>query len=204
MVLRSGNGRRTPIGLQPTAVSAIMEPPHWTRSSAASPKIRLMERCESLSAPLKRRPVWPRSRNAVGSCRKSVNQRSASCSCTTTGCSNTASRMRRSLTDRHGAGGSSYRVCYHLVMPRRTKRSVSLPPDLARDIERAATRSGTTFSGWLSDTAAHRLRLEAGRRAIAAWEREHGVLTAEECADGLARARSILGRSTHRSSRRSA
>jgi hypothetical protein len=102
------------------------------------------------------------------------------------------------------AAALSYRLCYHLVMPRRTKRSVSLPRDLAQEIDRAATRSGTTFSGWLADTAAHRLRLEAGRRAIAAWEREHGALTADEHAEGLARARSLLGRSTRRSSRRSA
>jgi Arc/MetJ-type ribon-helix-helix transcriptional regulator len=89
-------------------------------------------------------------------------------------------------------------------MPKRTKRSVSLPPDLAREIDRAATRSGTTFSGWLVETAAHRLRLDAGRRALAAWEREHGALTAEERAEGRAGARTLLGRSAARHTRRSA
>jgi hypothetical protein len=89
-------------------------------------------------------------------------------------------------------------------MPRRTKRSVSLPPDLAQEIDRAATRSGTTFSGWLVETAAHRLRLEAGRRALAAWERQHGALTATERADGRARARALLGRPAARPARRSA
>jgi hypothetical protein len=89
-------------------------------------------------------------------------------------------------------------------MPRSTKRSVSLPSDLAQEIDRAAARSRTTFSGWLAETAAHRLRLEAGRRALTAWEREHGALTAEERADGLARARSLLGRSSARPARRSA
>ncbi len=88
-------------------------------------------------------------------------------------------------------------------MAQREKRSVSIPPDLARAIDQAAARDGTTFSAWLSDTAAHRLRLEAGRRAIAEWEREHGPLTPEELADGLARARSLLGRHA-RASRRSA
>ena len=92
---------------------------------------------------------------------------------------------------------------YHLAMPRRARRSVSLPRDLAQEIDRAATRSGTTFSGWLADTAAHRLRLEAGRRAIATWEREQGALTGDERAEGLARARSRLGRSPRQSSRRS-
>jgi hypothetical protein len=84
-------------------------------------------------------------------------------------------------------------------MARRTKRSVSLPRELALEIDRAATRSGTTFSGWLAETAAHRLRLEAGRRALAAWEREHGALTADERTEGRVRARALLGRSAQRS-----
>jgi hypothetical protein len=85
----------------------------------------------------------------------------------------------------------------------RVKRSVSMPADLARAIDSAAERAGTTFSGWLADTAAHRLRLEAGRRGIAEWERENGPLTPQEIADGLARARALLGRRP-RSIRRSA
>jgi hypothetical protein len=89
-------------------------------------------------------------------------------------------------------------------MAQRTKRSVSLPHDLAQEIDRAAVRSGTTFSGWLAETAAHRLRLDAGRRALAAWEKEHGALSAEERAEGRARARAILGRTAARPARRSA
>ncbi len=79
-------------------------------------------------------------------------------------------------------------------MAQREKRSVSLPPELAQAIDQAAADDGTTFSAWLADTAAHRLRLEAGRRAIAEWERDHGPLTPDELADGLARARALLGR----------
>jgi hypothetical protein len=90
-------------------------------------------------------------------------------------------------------------------MAQREKRSVSLPPELAQAIDRAAADDGTTFSAWLADTAAHRLRLEAGRRAIAEWEHDHGPLTPDELADGLARARALLGRpKTKRPSRRSA
>lgn len=82
---------------------------------------------------------------------------------------------------------------------------MSLPPDLAQEIDRAAAETGTTFSAWLAETAAHRLRLEAGRRAIAEWENEHGPLDAEELADGLARARALLGRTrAARSTKRSA
>ena len=77
----------------------------------------------------------------------------------------------------------------------RQKRSISLPPDLADAIDAAATAEGTTISGWLADAAAHRLRLDAGRRGIAEWERDNGPLTATELAEGLARARALLGRS---------
>jgi hypothetical protein len=79
-------------------------------------------------------------------------------------------------------------------MAQREKRSISLPPQLADAIDEAAASDGTTFSAWLADTAAQRLRLEAGRRGIAEWEHEHGPLSADELADGLARARALLGR----------
>jgi hypothetical protein len=88
----------------------------------------------------------------------------------------------------------SYQRCYRDVMAQREKRSISLPPDLAAEIDRAAASEGTTFSAWIATTAAHRLRLDAGRRGIAAWERQHGALTAEELADGLAQARAMLSR----------
>lgn len=86
----------------------------------------------------------------------------------------------------------------------RDKRSVSLPPELAEAIDKAAAEEGTTFSAWLAETAAHRLRLDAGRRGLAAWEKEQGPLTPEELAEGLARARSALGRRKPRPPRRSA
>ncbi len=89
----------------------------------------------------------------------------------------------------------SYLLCYRVGMAQRHKRSISLPAELADAIERAASAEGTTVSGWLADTAAHRLRLDAGRRAIAQWEADNGPLTADELAEGLARARALLGRS---------
>lgn len=79
-------------------------------------------------------------------------------------------------------------------MATRQKRSISLPPELADAIEQAAERDGTTVSAWIAATAAHRLRLEAGRQGVAAWERQHGVLTPDELAEGLARARALLRR----------
>ncbi len=88
----------------------------------------------------------------------------------------------------------SYRLCYPNSMAQREKRSISLPPELAQAVEEAATAEGLTFSAWLARTAAHRLKLDAGRQALAEWEQENGPLTAEERAEGWARARRSLGR----------
>lgn len=75
-----------------------------------------------------------------------------------------------------------------------------MPAELAQAIDKAAAEGETTFSAWLSETAAHRLRLEAGRKGLASWEKQHGPLTADELAGGLARARSAIGRGrSHRS-----
>ena len=96
-------------------------------------------------------------------------------------------------------------LCYPDVMARRSKRSVSLPPDLADAIDNAAIREGTSFSGWLARVAAARLRLDAGQRAITDWELDHGPLTPKERTDGRARARALLGRpKLSRPTRRSA
>jgi hypothetical protein len=40
----------------------------------------------------------------------------------------------------------------------------------------------------------HRIKLEAGRRALAEWELENGPLTEAELAEGRKRARASLGR----------
>ncbi|HXW82116.1 MAG TPA: hypothetical protein VEJ84_21645 [Acidimicrobiales bacterium] len=79
-------------------------------------------------------------------------------------------------------------------MAQRDKRSVSFPPELAKAIDQAAAESGSTFSAWVTETASHRLKLEAGRRGVAEWEAEQGPLTEHELAEGLARARQLLGR----------
>jgi hypothetical protein len=86
----------------------------------------------------------------------------------------------------------SYQVCYQNGMARRTKRSVSLSPELALAIDLAAAERGESFSGWLAETASHRLRIEAGRRGLMEWERAHGALTPAELNEGRARARALL------------
>lgn len=88
----------------------------------------------------------------------------------------------------------SYPLCYHQHVAQRDKRSVSFPPELAKAIDEAAAASGTSFSAWISETASHRLRLQAGRQGVAEWEAEHGPLSERELAEGLARARELLGR----------
>jgi hypothetical protein len=62
----------------------------------------------------------------------------------------------------------SYRQC-HRNMAQRKKRSISLAADLALAVDNAAQHEGTTLSAWLAQTAAHRLKLEARRQAIAEW-----------------------------------
>lgn len=88
----------------------------------------------------------------------------------------------------------SYLLSYHLIVAQRQKRSISLPSDFADAIRVAAAAQGTTVSAWIAEAAAHRLRLDAGRQGVAEWERQHGPLTPDEIADGLARARAMLRR----------
>ena len=79
-------------------------------------------------------------------------------------------------------------------MAQRHKFQSPCHPISTKDVEAAAAELGMTVSVWLAATAAHQLRLEAGRRGIVEWEAEHGALIAEELVEGLARARTLLGR----------
>lgn len=58
---------------------------------------------------------------------------------------------------------------------RRQKRPISLPSHLADAIDQAATAAGTTVGAWIAETAAHRLRIDAGRHGVAEWDRQHGA-----------------------------
>lgn len=60
--------------------------------------------------------------------------------------------------------------------------SVSFTLALGEAIRGSAGRSGQSISAWLAESAQDRLRLEALREAVAAWEAEFGPLAEEEVA----------------------
>jgi hypothetical protein len=62
------------------------------------------------------------------------------------------------------------------------KRSISLPADVFEALEAQAAEEGRTVSAALADAADLWLATRRGLRAVRAWERDHGVLTAEELA----------------------
>jgi hypothetical protein len=68
-----------------------------------------------------------------------------------------------------------------------------MPPELARAVEEAARAEGKTFSAWVAETVAKRLKLEEARKVIAEWEAENGAFTPEERDEGNRRARALLG-----------
>ena len=62
------------------------------------------------------------------------------------------------------------------------KRSVSLPADVFEALEQQASEEGRSVSAALADAADLWLATRRGLRAVRAWEREHGALSAEELA----------------------
>jgi hypothetical protein len=67
--------------------------------------------------------------------------------------------------------------------------SVSFDPELGDAVRSAAAQAGKPLSSWLAEAAASKLRAEALAEFLAAWQAEHGVLTAAE----IARAERELG-----------
>jgi hypothetical protein len=60
------------------------------------------------------------------------------------------------------------------------KISIALEEGTAQAAAEAAARRGVSLSSWLNQAAEHALRVDAGLRAVQAWEAEHGALTASE------------------------
>lgn len=69
------------------------------------------------------------------------------------------------------------------------KMSISLDAELAQEVREAARKSGTSISAWMAEAATQRMRAEAFREFLDAWEAENGPITPEE----LERARGELG-----------
>ena len=65
----------------------------------------------------------------------------------------------------------------------RKKRSISIPPELDRQIEAAAEEAGMTYSGWLAATARKEFIIQSGLDAVAEFERHHGAFTVEEISE---------------------
>ena len=72
---------------------------------------------------------------------------------------------------------------YHFGMGSVVKRSVSLPSALFEALESQATAEGRTVSAALTDAADLWLSTRRGLKAVRAWERHHGALTASELAE---------------------
>jgi hypothetical protein len=60
------------------------------------------------------------------------------------------------------------------------KMSVSFDPELGDAVRSAAAQAGKPLSSWLAEAAASKLRAEALAEFLAAWQAEHGALTAAE------------------------
>ncbi|MHB8293705.1 MAG: hypothetical protein ACYDH5_03595 [Acidimicrobiales bacterium] len=80
-------------------------------------------------------------------------------------------------------------------MAARKKRSVSIPPDLDAQIEKAAADAGMTYSAWLATAARKEFVIRSGLGAVADFERSHGAFTPEELAEAEKWAGGTLDRS---------
>jgi hypothetical protein len=94
----------------------------------------------------------------------------------------------------------SYRCTTIGDVAARTKRSISLPPDLDKEIQAEVEREGVTYSRWLADAARKELKVRAGLEALAHVEKQLGPFTGEELAEADEWVRKAVGR-TQRSKR---
>jgi len=76
------------------------------------------------------------------------------------------------------------------------KFSASMEDALLADARADAEAEGLTFSSWLADATADRLRLKELRKLVSDWEVEHGAITTAELdafEDTVAAARRAAG-----------
>ncbi len=74
------------------------------------------------------------------------------------------------------------------------KLAITVDPDVADAVTRAAAEDGVSVSAWMTEAARRVLLIRDGLEAVAEWEREHGEFTAAE----LAQARERVAREQNR------
>ena len=60
------------------------------------------------------------------------------------------------------------------------KLAITVDPDVHEQVVAAAADDGVSVSAWMTAAARRALLVRDGLRAVAEWEREHGVLTESE------------------------
>jgi hypothetical protein len=60
------------------------------------------------------------------------------------------------------------------------KMSISLDPEIDREVRELARESGQSLSAWITEAIKHQLRSEALRTFFEQYQREHGEFTEEE------------------------
>lgn len=74
------------------------------------------------------------------------------------------------------------------------KLAITIAPEVHKRILAAAAREGVSVSAWMTSAAREALQQRAGLAAIAEWEKEHGLLSAEEMDEARRRVRAQLRR----------
>ena len=60
------------------------------------------------------------------------------------------------------------------------KLAITIDPKVHEGILAAAAREGVSVSAWMTDAARQALRQRAGLAAVAEWEKQHGLFSAQE------------------------
>jgi len=89
-------------------------------------------------------------------------------------------------------------VCNTVLCMQVDRLSITLEPRLGAAVRKAAKRAGMSVSAWIAEATAARIRSQALRDALDAWEAEDGPLTKKEI-EGAA---STLGVRFHKARRR--
>ncbi len=72
------------------------------------------------------------------------------------------------------------------------KLTITVDPEVHKNILAAAARDGLSVSAWITLAARETLRRQAGLAAVAEWEQQHGGFTVEEMDEARGRVRAQL------------